>query len=59
MNMLKLAATIAATHRWRCGRQTVAASGAGSELQAGLVQERQLFTLLSGTEDRREGVAPF
>ena len=28
-------------------------------LQAGLVQERQLFTLLSATEDRREGIDAF
>lgn len=28
-------------------------------LQAGLAQERQLFTLLAGTEDRREGIAAF
>lgn len=28
-------------------------------LQAGLAQERQLFTLLSATEDRREGIAAF
>ncbi|MFY9995126.1 MAG: 2,3-dehydroadipyl-CoA hydratase PaaF [Leclercia sp.] len=28
-------------------------------LQAGLVQERQLFTLLSATEDRREGISAF
>ncbi|HHH2997307.1 TPA: 2,3-dehydroadipyl-CoA hydratase, partial [Citrobacter freundii] len=28
-------------------------------LQAGLVQERQLFTVLSGTDDRREGIAAF
>lgn len=28
-------------------------------LQAGLMQERQLFTLLSATEDRREGIAAF
>lgn len=28
-------------------------------LQAGLVQERQLFTLLSATDDRREGIAAF
>jgi enoyl-CoA hydratase/carnithine racemase len=28
-------------------------------LQAGLQQERQLFTLLSATEDRREGIDAF
>ena len=28
-------------------------------LQAGLTQERQLFTLLSATEDRREGIDAF
>jgi enoyl-CoA hydratase len=28
-------------------------------LQAGLAQERQLFTLLSATEDRREGIDAF
>lgn len=28
-------------------------------LQAGLAQERQLFTLLSATEDRREGISAF
>jgi enoyl-CoA hydratase len=28
-------------------------------LQAGLTQERQLFTVLSATEDRREGIAAF
>ena len=28
-------------------------------LQAGLAQERQLFTLLAGTDDRREGIAAF
>ncbi|STW14988.1 phenylacetate degradation enoyl-CoA hydratase PaaA [Klebsiella pneumoniae subsp. rhinoscleromatis] len=28
-------------------------------LQAGLQQERQLFSLLSATEDRREGIDAF
>ncbi|KAA0661447.1 2,3-dehydroadipyl-CoA hydratase, partial [Escherichia coli] len=28
-------------------------------LQAGLAQERQLFTLLAATEDRHEGISAF
>lgn len=57
---LKLAATIArhSPLALRAAKQSLRASQEVG-LQAGLVQERQLFTLLSGTEDRCEGVSAF
>ena len=57
---LKLAATIASRSplALRAAKQSLRLAHEVG-LQAGLVQERQLFTLLSGTEDRREGVSAF
>ena len=57
---LKLAANIArhSPLALRAAKQSLRLAHEVS-LQAGLVQERQLFTLLSGTEDRREGVSAF
>lgn len=57
---LKLAATIASRSplALRAAKQSLRLAHEVS-LQAGLVQERQLFTLLSGTEDRREGINAF
>ena len=57
---LKLAATIArhSPLALRAAKQALRLSQEVN-LQAGLTQERQLFTLLSGTEDRREGIAAF
>lgn len=57
---LKLAATIArhSPLALRAAKQSLRLAHEVG-LQAGLVQERQLFTLLSGTEDRCEGVSAF
>lgn len=57
---LKLAATIArhSPLALRAAKQSLRLAQEVS-LQAGLSQERQLFTLLSATEDRREGIAAF
>ncbi|HEY4467744.1 MAG TPA: 2,3-dehydroadipyl-CoA hydratase PaaF [Klebsiella sp.] len=57
---LSLAATIArhSPLALRAAKQSLRLSQEVS-LQAGLQQERQLFTLLSATEDRREGIDAF
>ena len=57
---LKLAATIArhSPLALRAAKQSLRLSQEVS-LQAGLQQERQLFSLLSATEDRREGIDAF
>lgn len=57
---LKLAANIArhSPLALRAAKQSLRLAHEVS-LQAGLVQERQLFTVLSGTDDRREGIAAF
>ncbi|HHG8774393.1 TPA: 2,3-dehydroadipyl-CoA hydratase PaaF [Raoultella planticola] len=57
---LKLAATIArhSPLALRAAKQALRQAQEVS-LQAGLQQERQLFTLLSATEDRREGINAF
>ena len=57
---LKLAATIAGHSplALRAAKQSLRQAQEVS-LQAGLQQERQLFTLLSATEDRREGIDAF
>lgn len=57
---LKLAATIAGHSplALRAAKQSLRQAQEVS-LQAGLQQERQLFTLLSATDDRREGIAAF
>lgn len=57
---LRLAATIA-RHSPLALRAAKQALRQAQEvgLQAGLLQERQLFTLLSATEDRREGIDAF
>lgn len=48
-----------AIRRWRYGRQNSRCAAQEVSLQAGLQQERQLFSLLSATEDRREGIDAF
>ncbi len=57
---LKLATTIArhSPLALRAAKQSLRLSQEVS-LQAGLQQERQLFSLLSATEDRREGIDAF
>jgi len=57
---LKLATTIACHSplALRAAKQSLRLSQEVS-LQAGLQQERQLFSLLSATEDRREGIDAF
>lgn len=57
---LKLAATIAGHSplALRAAKQSLRQAQEVS-LQAGLQQERQLFTLLSATDDRREGIDAF
>ena len=57
---LSLAATVArhSPLALRAAKQSLRLSQEVS-LQAGLQQERQLFTLLSATEDRREGIDAF
>lgn len=57
---LALAATVArhSPLALRAAKQALRLSQEVS-LQAGLQQERQLFTLLSATEDRREGIDAF
>ncbi len=57
---LGLAATVArhSPLALRAAKQSLRLSQEVS-LQAGLQQERQLFTLLSATEDRREGIDAF
>lgn len=57
---LKLAATIArhSPLALRAAKQSLRLAQEVS-LQAGLTRERQLFTVLSATEDRREGINAF
>ncbi len=43
--------------RWPYKRQQALRQSQEVALQAGLAQERQLFTLLAATEDRHEGTA--